>query len=287
MPEVITDPNEPNLDAVIDPVKEQALELEPVVEPVAVPETPPVHPLSPGGVRFDQVYARGKQAERDLATEREKRIAAEAKLEALSTRPTTPEASGNEEYSWAQLNEFIAAGRITLADAQAHREGVLRKQLLKEAKAELKHDVSVTDRLNNLNRGFYEYVAAIPSLTNPTSPERLRVEEEFNWLVDAQGVDLRTLKEVDRKGLELTALRTVYGSVDALKKRSTPVPARETHQGISGGIPPERKPNPDQDLLNKLDNRQREYYRSKIGTIYKTWADVVEELKFDASKMKK
>lgn len=286
MPEVITDPNEPTLDDVVDPNKPLAPELEPIVEPAALPETPPVHPLSPGGVRFDQVYARGKQAERDLAAEREKRIAAEAKLEALSTRPTKPE-TGNEEYSWSQLNEFIAAGRITLADAQAHREGVLRKQLLKEAKAELKQDVSATDRLNVLNRGFYEYVTAVPSLTNPTSPERLRVEEEFNWLVDAQGVDLRTLKDVDRKALELTALRTVYGSVDALKKRSTPVPALETHQGISGGIPPERKPNPDQDLLNKLDNRQREYYRSKIGTIYKTWADVVDELKFDASKMKK
>ena len=233
-------------------------------------------------MRFDQVYARGKQAERDLCSRTRKR-AAEA-VEALSTRPTKPE-TGNEEYSWSQLNEFIAAGRITLADAQAHREGVLRKQLLKEAKAELKQDVSVTDRLNVLNRGFYEYVTAVPSLTNPTSPERLRVEEEFNWLVDVQGVDLGGRRVIKRKTLELTALRTVYGSVEALKKRSTPVPALQTHQGISGGIPPERKPNPDQDLLNKLDNRQREYYRSRLERF--AFGDVVDELKFDASKMKK
>lgn len=291
MTEGIADTNESITDEITELEDSSKVELEPITEPSPEPVTPEpqaVHPLSPGGVRFEKVYARGKQAERDLVLEREKRIAAEAKLEALSTRPASNPVAGNEEYSWAQLNEFIAAGRLTLADAQAYREDILRKNVLSEARTVLKKEMTQTDRLNILNRNLSEYVTAVPALTNPSSPERLRVEDEFNWIVEAQGVELEKLSAADRKALELTALRTVYGSTDVLKKRSTVVTAQETHQGIPGGTAVVRKPNPDQELINKLDNRKREYYRSKIATgMYKDWAEVVTELKFDPSNLKK
>lgn len=289
MTEPNVETNEPITDSVDDPASVLP-DLEPLAEPESSTEPEPskVHPLSPGGPRFEQVYARGKQAERDLAAEREKRIAAEAKLEVLTkTKPAVNETAGDEEYSWAQLNEFIAAGRISLADAQAHRESVLEKKLLNKAKAVLEKETVEKDRLSILNKNLFDYVSAFPALNDETSPDFKRVNDEVNWQLDAQGLDINELSPARLKAIQLTAMRTTFGAIDLAKRRNV-APVQETHQGLPGGTPPARKPNPDQDLINKLDERTRAYYRDKIRTgMYKGWEDVVAELKFDPTNIKK
>lgn len=279
MTEDITDPNEPQLDVVTDPDQkvELEVEVEPLIEPVAPPEPAKVHPLSPSGVRFEQVYAQSKQLKRENDAKAQEIERLKAELEAKKT----PENNVEPEYSWAQLNEFIAAGRMTLADAQAYRESLLEKKLVAKAQATFRKEASTTDRLNILNSGIAAYANAVPALRNETSSERIRVEEEFNWLLDAQGVSLDALSLPNRRALELTALRTVYGSVESLQRRNSVVNTA-TQQEIPGGNPPQRKPNPGQDVLNKLDNRQREYYRSRIQSgMYSGWGEVVAELTFD------
>lgn len=279
MTEEITDPNEPQLDVVSDPDQtvEPEVEVEPLVEPAAPPEPAKVHPLSPSGVRFEQVYAQSKQLKRENDAKAQEIERLKAELEAKKT----PENNVEPEYSWAQLNEFIAAGRMTLADAQAYRESLLEKKLVAKAQATFRKEAVTTDRLNILNSGIAAYANAVPALRNETSPERIRVEEEFNWLLDAQGVSLDALSLPNRRALELTALRTVYGSVESLQRRNSVVNTA-TQQEIPGGNPPQRKPNPGQDVLNKLDNRQREYYRSRIQSgMYSGWGEVVAELTFD------
>lgn len=279
MTEEITDPNEPQLDVVTDPDQtvELEVEVEPLIEPVAPPEPAKVHPLSPSGVRFEQVYAQSKQLKRENDAKAQEIERLKAELEAKKT----PENNVEPEYSWAQLNEFIAAGRMTLADAQAYRESLLEKKLVAKAQATFRKEAVTTDRLNILNSGIAAYANAVPALRNETSPERIRVEEEFNWLLDAQGVSLDALSLPNRRALELTALRTVYGSVESLQRRNSVVNTA-TQQEIPGGNPPQRKPNPGQDVLNKLDNRQREYYRSRIQSgMYSGWGEVVAELTFD------
>lgn len=285
MTEELSDSHESQLDEITDPDQKVELEteVEPLVEPAVTPEPVKVHPLSPNGVRFEQVYAQSKQLKRENDAKAQEIERLKAELEAKKT----PESNGETEYSWAQLNEFIAAGRMTLADAQAYRESLLEKKLVAKAQATFQKEASTKDRLNILNSGIAAYAAAIPSLRTETSPERLRVEEEFNWLLDAQGVSLDALSLPNRRALELTALRTVYGSVESLQRRNS-VASTTTQQELPGGNPPQRKPNPGQDVLNKLDNRQREYYRSRIQSgMYSGWNEVVAELTFDKNAIVK
>src|SRR3990167_8120750 len=107
------------------------LEVEDVQEPA--PETKVPHPLEPNGKRFEQVYARAKQAEREAAELR-------AKIEALEARPA-PAPVVEDEYTPAQLEAFIAENRITRADATAYREKILLKKAVDTAKTELKEEL--------------------------------------------------------------------------------------------------------------------------------------------------
>ena len=94
MPEI-----EKPVDKVVEPIvddldgPEDIIDEDPILDPESVPADPKnkVNPLSPGGMRFEQVYAKGKQAERDRDHEKELRIAAEAKLEALTKGTTSTE----------------------------------------------------------------------------------------------------------------------------------------------------------------------------------------------------
>lgn len=240
-----------------------------------------IHPLQPGGKRFEQVYAEAKQAERERNAEREKRIAAEAQLEILKQRggQPTPEVS-DKEYSWAQLEEFIQQGRITRADAEAHREEVTLKKLSQRIKQDFTSETKTAQRSEALSSSILGYVQATPSLTVEGSAERIRLDHEFDWLCSVRGVDSSKLSDVERKELQLTALRATYGPLESVVKRSAS--SAEPHQGMPGGSRPQRTVNPDQALLNKLTKREVAHYTRMIeGGRYKNgWKDVVAELKY-------
>jgi hypothetical protein len=273
-PEDVTVP-EPELDAPNqEPDAAPTLELEPPAH------AKPPHPLHPGGVRFEQIYAQSKQYKRDLEHERELRLAAEAKLSQPATTQASP-TNAPAEYTWEQLEGFIKEGRISLADANAHREQVLLRSLKAQVKDEYQAEIKTNTRVQTLTSQLNEYVGAIPAILQEDSPERARLDAEFDWLVSVQDRNPSKMSEAERKALQLTALRNVYGPIDSVAKQKTSL-RTETQQERAGGSPPSRKVNPDQELLNKLTRPQIEHYEKmfRAGRYPGKWKDVVEELKF-------
>lgn len=282
-PEPKDEQNE-NTDELLAPDEE--IDSEPLLEPDGVPDSDPkkVHPLTPGGRRFEQVYAEAKQAKRDLARERELRIAAEAKISVLSPVKETQEVVEKDvEYSWDQLDGFIKEGRITRADAEAHREAVLTKRIVTKVKGDVTNETKTATRSQILSGTIQQYVEAVPDILTAGSAERVRLDEEFDWLASVQGFDSTKIDDTTRKALQLTALRNVYGSVDSLEKRSAS-PKGESHQGLPGGKKPQGRTNPDQALLDGLTKREFIHYNKmfRSGRYPNGWKDVVAELKFDA-----
>jgi hypothetical protein len=244
------------------------------------------NPLSPGGVRFEQVYARSKQAERALAAEREKSIALEARLTALETKTTT---KADEEYTPAQLEAFIAQNQITRADATEYIQKQTLKKAVETAKQEIQQEFVATDRISKLNQGVAAYLEAIPAIKDVNSADRIRLEEEYEWLASVEGVDATKLKPVEKQALQLKALRSVFGSLDNVKKRTTVTTNVETQQELPGGNPPPRNPNPDQALINALKPHEVAHYKKMMaaGRYVGGWKDVVAELKFDPNNRTK
>jgi hypothetical protein len=271
----------PAVDDVVLPESNEPAPLleEEIIQPT--PETKTPHPLEPNGKRFEQVYARAKQAEREVADLRAKTEALEARLNG-TTKPV------EEEYTPAQLESFIAENRITRADATAYREKLLLKKAVDTAKTELKQEFSSTDRTMKLTQGIAEYVQMMPSIQDKTSPDRARLDDEFDFVASVQGVDVSKVTPVERRALELLALRNVFGSIETVRKRTNVTTKLETNQEFTGGTPPTKKANPDQDLLNKLTPREVEHYKRMIGGgVYAGWKDVVAELKFDKNNRPK
>ena len=280
---------EKKVEDVVDELEgpEEVRNIEPVLEPENTPALKPgvgVHPLQPGGRRFEQIYAESKQAKRDLAREHDLRIAAEAKLEALNRTPSE-KTDQNVEYTWPQLEEFITQGRITRADAEAHREQVIEHRLSSKIKGDFTKESQTVKRSQALQTSIAEYVTAVPAILTEGSDERVRLDEEFDFLASVQGIDTSKIDDTTRKALQLTALRTVYGSVAGLQKRAVQ-PKTETHQGIPGGSRPAPHANPDQALLDGLTKPQVEHYNKmfRAGRYPGGWKDVVAELKFEAPK---
>jgi len=269
---------------------EDILEEELLLEPEGKPEPDAknkVHPLTPGGRRFEQVYAESKQAKRDLVKERELRIAAEAKLDVLTNKTVEKdEINADKEYSWAELEEFIKEGRITRADAEAHREAVITKRVAKTVKGEFKQESTTAHHVQALTGSIQSYFEAVPAILVEGSEDRERIDEEFRFLASVQGVDPDKLDDKTRKALQLTALRTVYGPIDNLTKRTLTTKQPDTQQERPGGVRPSLKANPDQALLDGLTKTQVIHYNKmmRAGRYPGGWKDVVAELKYEAPK---
>lgn len=270
---------------VVDDVEAPEVDEAPLLEP----ETPPepdskVHPLEPRGKRFEQVYAKGKQAERDAQSLREQLAAANAKLEVLQGS-TQPQNEADREYTWSELETFIQQGRITRADAEAHRESVMERKLTRKVKGDFTQEAQQATRDQALTKTLQDYVTAVPAITQEGSADRLRLDEEFDWLASVQGLDPSKVDGMQRKALQAAALRNVYGPIDSLRRRSAPARV-ESSQGLPGGDPPTTKVNNDQALLNKLSKPQVAHYKKMMaaGRYKGGWKDVVAELKYEAPK---
>lgn len=267
-----------HLEPLNEPVIKEELET-PTLEPKPDTKTPVPHPLTPGGRRFEQVYAKGKQAEREAEDLRDRLLVAEAKLEML-TKGQQPAEQADTEYSWEQLEAYIAQGRITRADAEAHRESVIRKNVLKEVDARQDSRTQLLTQTQRLDDTITSYVSAKPEILNEQSAERQRLDEEFDWVASTQGLNPAKLTDVQRKGIQAIALRNVYGPLDSFQRKATL--KTETHQGIGGGDAPPASKNPDQVILDGLTKTQVEHYRKmmKAGRYKGGWKEVVEEIKF-------
>ena len=275
--------NEPEVDPLIEPevvLEEPTLETESAPNPA---DKQKVHPLQPGGARFEQIYAKGKQTERDLAATREQLAALEAKFNSLKAGGNTD--TENAEYTPAQLDEFVRQGRISQADATAHLLEIHDRKTEKRILEKIKGETSTATRLQTLQSGIGQYVKAVPAILVEGSEDRVRLDEEFDFLTSAEGLDPLKINDTTRTRIQLTALRTVYGPIDSLQARSTPQRV-DTQQELPGGVRKTVVPNPDQALLNSLTKSEVVHYNKmfRAGRYPGGWKDVVAELKFQAPK---
>lgn len=254
----------------------------PLLEPAEPAPQDRVHPLAPGGKRFEQIYAKGKQAEREAQELKERLAAAEARIDVLSGKTTQ---TAEPEYSWAELETFIQQGRITRADAEAHRESVLTRNLTKQITGEFTTKTHQATRSEALTRTIQDYVGAVPAIAVDGSEDRIRLDEEFDFLANVQGLDPAKVDDAKRKELQVIALRNVYGPIDSVRTRSAP-PKVEPNQGLPGGTPPAQRVNKDQEIIDKLTKTQVAHYRKMMaaGRYRGGWKDVVAEIKWERKK---
>ena len=264
----------PVLDAV-SPVNEQDTSI-PVKDEPAVK---PPHPLEPGGVRFQQIYARAKGAEEELDIERERRIRAEAERDLLKT--VTPVGKTDHEYTHLELESMVAQGQATREQVDKYKEDRLEARLAKKLRDEWDGRTREVQRAERLAVEFSGYTNAIPNIGVQGTEERKAVDAEFDYLTQIHGVNPIKLTPTERQALALNAVRNVFGPVNSLKQRTMPA-VGEIHAGSIGGIPPLTKPNPDQAILDGLKPEQVEHYNKmmRAGRYPKGWAEVVEELKY-------
>ena len=178
-------------------------------EPVATePEpTPETHPLEPGGARFNEVYARMKQAE-----ERAARM--EGAYQQLQQQQR-PQPQGPVYVAPEQLQALVDQGRITPMQAA---------DLLSRQNAQAAATQTVTQavqlqglatKLQAANAEVNQYISKVPNLRDNTSQEFQRVAEEAYRLSDDMNLPV-TDPRVQR-----AALRAAYGTLDKIAATQT------------------------------------------------------------------
>ena len=151
----------------------------------------PIHPLEPGGVRFNQIYARVKAAEAQIDVEREARIRAEAERDLYrQAPPVTPQPTPEREHTNADLEGMIATGQATREQVDEYKEKRMERRLRSTLKAELDGARKDDERTVLLSREIGTYTRAIPNVAVAGTPERARVDAEFQWLVQTHNIDV-------------------------------------------------------------------------------------------------
>ncbi len=243
-------------------------------EPGPEPEEGEPSPLEPDGKRFKQVWARAKTAEAQLQQIREDKARLEGELEATKRPPVTPETKPEPRLTWTQLEAAIEEGKVTSAQAKEYDRETLRKELQAEFERKLSETRDTDRRGSTVQSELDQYKQTVPSIVTRGTPERLKVEKEFSYLVSL-GYDRNDLRT------ELLACRTVLGDVTTMKARQaaqTTIGGRDTMQDVAGN----NKPKTDEkDPLKTLTGVERKHYQKRIDRgVYKGWSEVKEELQY-------
>src|SRR3990167_9824030 len=158
-----------------------------------------VHPLQPGGARFEEVYARMKQAE-----ERAARFEG-ALTQATQQRQQQPQSA---YVTPDQLQALIDRGQITPMQAT----DFLSKQ---NAQLAATQTTTAAIQMTQLNAKVQaaatevnQFIEKVPTLRNTASPEFQKVAEAAYALSDDMGLDVKDFR------VQRAALRQVYGSLD-------------------------------------------------------------------------
>lgn len=184
-------------------------------------------------------------------------------------KPAPAEKAGETKvYTRKELDNLISDGRISEADAEA----ILEEQMASRVAARVETRKQTKDIAANANDEIRQYTDAMPKIKIAGSPERTRVTEEFNRLVEKLGMpnDVRT---------EAIALRNVFGPPESLRKPRRETPGQETDVGHGGGGEDETERAGT--MPKGLTNDQRAYYRSAIDKgVYKDWDEVAKIEKY-------
>lgn len=232
------------------------------------------HPLEPGGKRFSQVYARAKDAEAKLQSEREQRARLEGELAALKRASAEPKAETAPRYTASQLQAMIDEGKATVGQVLAYQEETIKKELAATVEKKVAETLSTQHQGSTVEQELQQYRKLVPEALQGGTPENQRLLREMNYLVSLghNGEDKRTA---------LIAARAAFGDPESLKTKraAKAIPTgRDTMQDTTASGKP--KPS-EKDPLKDLTARQRTHYQHMIDRgVYSGWAEVKEELAF-------
>lgn len=236
------------------------------------------HPLEPGGKRFNQVYARAKDAEARLQSERERAARLEGELEALKRTPSKPETATPPRYTASQLQAMIDEGKATVGQVLAYQEETLKKELAATVEQKVAETLSTNQRGSTVQTELNEYKTLVPEALQVGTPENQKVLKEFSYLVNL-GYDRNDPRT------EVLAARAAFGDTTSLKTKiaAKAIPTgRDTMQDTTASGKP--KPS-EKDPLKDLTARERQHYQHMIDRgVYAGWAEVKEELAFVPKK---
>jgi len=212
---VVETETEPVTDITVDAVQE------------TVQET--VHPLKPGGARFEEVYARMKQAE--------DRVARVEGMYQQALNQQRPQPQGPVYVDPTQLQALIDQGRITPMQAA----DVLSKQNAQYAATQSTMAAIQAQQLNSklqsASQDVNGYLDKIPSLRDNASQDFQRVSAEAYRVSEDMGLPVTDLR------VQRVALRAVYGPLEKMQaaaqarqqSRDASLPHTETSVGTSVG----------------------------------------------------
>ena len=215
--------DEPNAEPVVAAPPEPQ-EPEPVVTESAPTPEPP-HPLQPGGARFEEVYARMKQAE--------ERVARFEGMLSAQQRPVTPNQPTLVDPQ--QLQALVDQGRITPMQAADFLAKQNAQQIATQTTLAAIQAQQLNAKLQSASQEVNQYIDRIPSLRDNLSAEFKRVSDEAYRISDEMGQPVTDLR------VQRLALRAVYGPLERLaqagqhreQSRSASVPHVESGVGRS------------------------------------------------------
>lgn len=187
------------------PAPEGAPPTPPEASPPPAPEAAPArpHPLEPGGERFEQVYARMRQSERDAMELRERLAALER--QAKPAQPTV------QFYSDTQLQAAVDQGKITPAQ-MASQLALQAKEL---GKTEIRQELRLETRRTEAAREVDQYIDKRPALLDTGSEDFRRVARAAREVAEDMNLDV-TDPRVQRR-----ALRETLGTLDRIATVTT------------------------------------------------------------------
>jgi len=220
------------------------------------------HPLEPGGKRFNQVYARMGQAERDRDAEREARIRLEGQLAGLMDQGnnTTTTTTTNAPVTEQVIREKYTAGELDQFEALKALAEITTNEKLTKEKSERQLTDAYTNQMASAIKEVNQYMAVAPDLATGEHPRMGEIKAAYNELIgEGYSPDQRTQR---------IALRQVFGTVETFKRRAGMGKIRSDHHsedGAGGGI--ETGGGGKKDPFGDISARQKKYWDERGASV--------------------
>lgn len=197
----------------------------------------------------------------------------------LSGEAPKPAADQNQPvtYTRAQLSTAVEKGTITEAEANQIFDNQTQLQTASAVENLVETTMAKTDQQKRTSAKIARYTAVKPEVAMENTDIKRKVASKFAELVlDGHA----SVKGQGGRRTELLALELTLGNIDTLEAANKGTQDRDTHQDVGGsgsGDGDDALDGAPKDLTAK----QKAFYGPKIGTIYKDWDEVKDELKFE------
>lgn len=186
------------------------------------PGAEPKHPLAPGGQRFEQVYAKMRDAERENQALRERMAAIEGRLSAQPAQQTQLQPPV-KFYSAKELDAFVEAGQMSPLEAADRLAWQRQQEGLAVAAQQRQYEAKLTRAGDEVRA----YTQKLPNLLNTQTEEFRRLAASAYEVAEDMGLSVGDAR-VQRR-----ALREVFGPLERLTEKGR---AREFDRRSADGF---------------------------------------------------